>query len=61
MPDHLTIEQRRKNMAAIRGKATKPEIVVRKFLWGRGFRYRLNHGRLPEDDVFVLAAEDIDD
>lgn len=30
-------------MAAIRGKDTKPEILVRKFLFSRGFRYRLNH------------------
>ena len=42
MPDKMTIEQRHNNMAAIRGKDTKPEILVRKFLWARGFRYRLN-------------------
>ena len=54
MPDTLTIEQRRKNMAAIRAKDTKPEIIVRKFLWGRGFRYRLNHPRLPGKPDVVL-------
>ena len=43
MPDRMTIEQRHNNMAAIRGKDTKPEILVRKFLWARGFRYRLNY------------------
>ena len=32
-------------MAAIRGKDTKPEIIVRRGLWKRGFRYRLNHKR----------------
>ena len=42
MPDKMTIEQRHNNMAAIKGKDTKPEILVRKFLWARGFRYRLN-------------------
>ena len=43
----MTPEQRHKNMAAIRASSTKPEIIVRKYLWGHGFRYRLNHKRLP--------------
>ena len=34
-------------MAAIRGKNTKPEMIVRKGLWSRGFRYRLNSPKLP--------------
>ena len=54
MPDSMTIEQRHNNMAAIRGKDTKPEILVRKFLWARGFRYRLNHPRLPGKPDIVL-------
>ena len=33
MSDRLTIEQRHHNMAAIKGKDTKPEVLVRKFLW----------------------------
>ena len=45
--DKLTKEQRHRNMAAIHGKDTKPEMLVRKFLFSRGFRYRLNHPRLP--------------
>ena len=54
MSDRLTIEQRHNNMAAIRSKDTKPEILVRKFLWARGFRYRLNHPRLPGKPDIVL-------
>ena len=54
MPDRMTIEQRHNNMVAIRGKDTKPEILVRKFLWARGFRYRLNHPRLPGKPDIVL-------
>lgn len=54
MSDRLTIEQRHNNMAAIRGRDTKPEILVRKFLWSRGFRYRLNHPRLPGKPDIVL-------
>lgn len=50
-----TTEIRSKNMAAIKGKDTKPEIIVRKFLWANGFRYRLNHPRLPgKPDVVLL-------
>lgn len=41
-------------MASIRGKGTKPEILVRKFLFSRGFRYRLNHPRLPGRPDLVL-------
>ena len=41
-------------MAAIRGRDTKPEILVRKFLFSRGFRYRLNHPRLPGHPDLVL-------
>ena len=47
-------EIRSRNMAAIKGKDTKPEIVVRKFLWANGFRYRLNHPRLPGKPDVVL-------
>ena len=54
MSDRLTIQQRHNNMAAIRGKDTKPEILVRKFLWSHGFRYRLNHPRLPGKPDIVL-------
>ena len=52
--DKLTPQQRHKNMAAIRGKDTKPEIIVRRELWARGFRYRLNHKRLPGHPDLVL-------
>ena len=34
--------QRHNNMAAIRSSGTKPERIVRQYLWRRGFRYRLN-------------------
>ena len=54
MSDHLTIEQRHKNMAAVKSKDTKPEMVVRKYLWSRGFRYRVNNPRLPGHPDIVL-------
>ena len=52
--DKLTTEQRSANMAAIRSKNTKPEMIVRRGLWKRGFRYRLNHKRLPGHPDLVL-------
>ena len=41
-------------MAAIHGKDTKPEMVVRKWLWRHGYRYRLNHPRLPGKPDIVM-------
>ena len=52
--DTLTSQQRHANMAAIHGKDTKPEMVVRRWLWGHGYRYRLNHKRLPGKPDIVM-------
>lgn len=54
MTDHLNTQQRHVNMAAIKGKNTLPEMVVRRYLWAHGFRYRLNHKRLPGKPDIVL-------
>lgn len=35
------------NMSRIKGKDTKPEMLVRKFLFSKGFRYRLHDKKLP--------------
>ena len=42
------------NMAFVKSKDTKPEMIVRKGLWKKGFRYRLNHKRLPGHPDLVL-------
>ena len=52
--DKLSPQQRHANMAAIRSKDTKPEMIVRRGLWKRGFRYRLNDRRLPGHPDLVL-------
>lgn len=41
-------------MASVHSKGTKPEMIVRKWLWNRGFRYRVNHKRLPGHPDLVL-------
>lgn len=44
--DNHTPEQRKKNMQAIKSKDTKIEIILRKELWSRGYRYRKNYKKL---------------
>ncbi len=41
-------------MSRIRGKNTKPEILVRKFLFSKGFRYRLHDKKLPGKPDIIL-------
>lgn len=47
MGDVHNKETRSYNMSQIKGKDTKPEILVRKFLFSKGFRYRLHDKKLP--------------
>ena len=47
MADIKTKEERSRNMAAIRSRDTKPEMLVRRFLHGAGYRYRLHDRKLP--------------
>lgn len=42
MPDKLTKEERSHLMAKVKNKNTTPEIIVRKFLFEKGYRYRIN-------------------
>lgn len=55
MTDILTPEQRRKNMQHIRGKDTKIEVMLRKKLWHKGYRYRKNYKKLPGTPDIVLV------
>ena len=54
MTDKLTSLQRHNCMSRIRGKNTKPEILVRKGLHARGFRFRLHNKKLPGSPDIVL-------
>lgn len=47
MADVLTPEQRRKNMQHIKSNNTKIEVLLRKALWRKGYRYRKNYKGLP--------------
>ena len=54
MPDVLTPAQRHRCMSHIRSKATKPEMLVRKWLWTHGYRYRLNVKSVPGKPDIVM-------
>ena len=57
MADHLTPEQRSWNMAQIKGKNTKPELIVRSLLHRAGYRFTVNgpkNRQLPGKPDLVL-------
>jgi DNA mismatch endonuclease (patch repair protein) len=54
MADVHTKEQRSYNMSRIKGKDTKPEMLVRRFLHANGYRYKLNDKTLPGKPDIVL-------
>lgn len=53
--DVLTPEQRKKNMQNIRAKDTKIEILLRKALWHKGYRYRKNCKAIPGKPDIALT------
>lgn len=57
--DNLTKEQRHKNMKNIKSKDTKIEVILRKELWHRGYRYRKNYNELPGKPDIVLTKQKI--
>ena len=56
MTDTMTPKQRHRCMSHIRSKATKPELLVRQWLWGHGYRYRLNVKSVPGKPDIVLRT-----
>ena len=55
MADVHSKEVRSYNMSRIKGKNTKPEILVRKYLFSKGLRYRINVKTLPGKPDIVLS------
>lgn len=54
MADVHDKDTRSYNMSKIRGKDTKPELLVRQFLHGRGYRFRLHDQKLPGKPDIIL-------
>lgn len=55
MSDNHTPEQRSRNMAAIKSRNTRPEIIVRSIVHRLGFRFRLHSSNLPGKPDLVLS------
>ena len=53
--DNLTKEQRHKNMQRIRSKDTRIEVILRKALWQKGYRYRKNCKDIPGKPDIALT------
>ncbi len=54
MTDIFPPEKRSDIMRRIKGRDTRPELIVRKYLFSKGFRYRINVKRLPGKPDIVL-------
>ena len=54
MADVHSKAQRRFNMQQIKSKNTRPEMLVRKFLFAHGYRYRLHYKKLPGKPDIIL-------
>lgn len=54
MTDVVDKKTRSRMMSGIRGKDTKPELIVRRYLHRHGFRYRLHDRKLPGHPDIVL-------
>lgn len=52
--DIVSKAQRSKNMSAIKCKNTKPELLVRKFLYRNGLRYRINYKITGKPDIVFI-------
>lgn len=59
MADVLTPAQRKKNMQHIKAKDTRIEVMLRKALWAKGYRYRKNLNTLPGKPDIALTKYQI--
>jgi DNA mismatch endonuclease (patch repair protein) len=55
VPDVVTSEVRSRMMAGIKGQNTNPEMIIRKGLYARGFRFRLHEKKLPGKPDLVFS------
>ncbi len=56
MVDTVDVETRSRIMGRVRGKGTAPEMMVRRFVFSLGYRYRLHDARLPGKPDLVFAG-----
>lgn len=53
--DVHSADKRSFNMSRIKGKDTSPEMAIRRWLWSKGYRYRLHRNGLPGKPDIVLS------
>lgn len=57
--DFVTPEKRSNIMRSIKSRDSKPEIILRKFLFSKGYRYRKNYRKLPGKPDLVFVSKKI--
>lgn len=57
MVDILGASERSRIMSLVKGKNTRPEMIVRRLLHGAGFRYRLHDAKLPGKPDLVFSRK----
>ncbi len=57
MSDVLSEKQRSYCMSKIKGRDTKPELIIRKLLWSKGYRYRKNNKLPGKPDLVFTSAQ----
>jgi len=56
--DFVSKSKRSKIMKSIKSKNTKPELILRKFLFAQGLRYKINYKKLPgKPDIVFVSSE----
>jgi DNA mismatch endonuclease (patch repair protein) len=56
MTDTISVSERSHVMALVRAKHTRPEMQVRRLIYGAGYRYRLHEAQLPGKPDLVFAG-----
>lgn len=56
MADNLTAQERSEIMKRVISKGTRPELTIRKIVWGLGYRYRLNVNGIPGKPDIVFKS-----
>lgn len=58
MADNLTLQERSEIMRRVVNKGTRPELTIRKIVWGLGYRYRLNVNGIPgKPDIAFISRK----
>ena len=57
--DKLSKSQRSNNMTLIKSKNTKPELIIRKLLFSKGYRYKIHDKKLPGKPDIVMPKRKV--